>query len=461
MYYHRKDPLNLQSLHEGTESTFKIRNTESKLIEFAQMEQTKHLYNFQIAEEDRNNLKKLIVESTKRGIFPITFKENKHMESEVSQILNDIFTDLQTISNLSIFVMTKQICYKFYLLYRYEKRAPQYIVPAAFLLATRIISNSYNNFVTEKLVEFYFTDKESLFQEKNIILDTLGPHMACLKDPVKFIRDICQKQNQTHVLTEAYKLINQMEPNKFQTMIPYDIANLAVDIALENINKVANHTTGKMVPKENKMEPSSTAVHFKVGYKINQQHTLLDQDLNNQPNSTLETNLNHTSVEQNKSQDTLESNPDLAKDKVEWNVTFKKTVQKEESKGQSQITISPTLNEQKSNLTNQQMVDNPNNLLRENSTNAETKGNQRNCHATTNNVGQPYKCKICNVNFRYMKKRYEQHLSKCERKNNIFNFKCTCGKSFPRKFSLQRHISLFKSRGLNCQPLQNLTQSYK
>ena len=96
---------------------------------------------------------------------------------------------------------------------------------------------------------------DKVTQEKNIILDTLGPHMACLKDPVKFIRDICQKQNQTHVLTEAYKLINQMEPNKFQTMIPYDIANLAVDIALENINKVANHTTGKMVPKENKMEP--------------------------------------------------------------------------------------------------------------------------------------------------------------------------------------------------------------
>ena len=116
-------------------------------------------------------------------------------------------------------------------------RAPQYIVPAAFLLATRFIDDSNHNFVIEKLVEFYFHDKESLFHEKNMILKTLYPSMVYLKNLVKIITDTCHRQNKTYVLTEAYKVIQELEPYKIQTMIPHDIADLTINIAIENLKK--------------------------------------------------------------------------------------------------------------------------------------------------------------------------------------------------------------------------------
>ena len=81
--YYRKDPLNLLSLNGGIESQCNIRNKESQLIQLAQKEQTNKttLYNLKTKEEDRDNLRNMITESMKKGIFPPTLTLVKHMES--------------------------------------------------------------------------------------------------------------------------------------------------------------------------------------------------------------------------------------------------------------------------------------------------------------------------------------------------------------------------------------------
>ena len=233
---YRKDPLNLQTINGEILSYNDIHNRESKFMQLAQLEQTNKT-NLKTREEDRLNLRKLINESIKQGIFPPPLRKEKQMETEISIILNNIYKELQKISSLSIFVMTKQICYKFYTLYPYEMRAPQYIVPAAFLLATRFVDDSYHNFVIEQLVKFYFHDKESLLHEKHFILKTITPLMAYLKDPVKIITEICHQQNKKYVLIEAYKVVQDLEPYKIQSMISHDIADLAINVALDNLKK--------------------------------------------------------------------------------------------------------------------------------------------------------------------------------------------------------------------------------
>ena len=294
--YYRKDPLNLLSLNGCIESQCNIVNTESKFTKLAQMEQTNKInsHSLKTKEEDRNNLRNMITESMKKGIYPPNLTIVKYMESEISTILNNIYKDLQKISDLSVFLMTKQICYKFYLLYPYEMRAPQYVVPAAFLLSSRIVDKNYNNFVTEQLVKFYFEDKESLFQEKDIILQTLSPYMAFLKDPIKIMKDICHQQNKKYALTEAYKVIQEMEPTKFQTMIPYDIADLAIHIALGNMKKANSEKMANMVAKESENQSISEHIYNKAGHTCTRKKETLDQDQKNKLNSTLETKSDST-----------------------------------------------------------------------------------------------------------------------------------------------------------------------
>ena len=122
----------------------------------------------------------MITESMKKGIFPPTLTLVKHMESEISTILNNIYKDLQKISNLSVFIMTKQICYKFYLLYPYEMRAPQYIVPAAFLLSSRIIDEN-NRFI------------KSLKSALESINDDSELSLVLVADEIKFQKGSMQK----------------------------------------------------------------------------------------------------------------------------------------------------------------------------------------------------------------------------------------------------------------------------
>ena len=446
--YYRKDPLNLLSLNGGIESQCNIRNKESQLIQLAQKEQTNKttLYNLKTKEEDRDNLRNMITESMKKGIFPPSLTLVKHMESEISTILNNIYKDLQKISNLSVFLMTKQICYKFYLLYPYEMRAPQYIVPAAFLLSSRIIDENYNNFVTEQLVKFYFENKESLFQEKDIILQTLSPYMASLKDPIKIMTDICHQQNKKYALTEAYKVIQEMEPTKFQTMIPYDIADLAIHIALDNMKKANSKPMANMIAKESDKHSISEQIYHKVGHTSTRQKESFDQDQNNKLISTLETTY---CVSQN-----FSTEPKKLIDKVE------KLKDDTESKGQLspklhkdklQDKCTTALNKSDVNSKNLQKINKPVNLSQEsnNQTNAEKQGHQQNSKPVLKNSEQPYICKICNVNFKFSKKKYSKHISRCGKRGK-FRFKCSCGISFPRKISLKRHISL---KGQNCVPL--------
>ena len=69
--YYRKDPLNLLSLNGCIESQCNIRNKESQLIQLAQNKQTNKptLYNLKTKEQDRDNLRNMITESMKKGIF--------------------------------------------------------------------------------------------------------------------------------------------------------------------------------------------------------------------------------------------------------------------------------------------------------------------------------------------------------------------------------------------------------
>ena len=448
--YYRKDPLNLLSLNGGIESQCNIRNKESQLIQLAQKEQTNKttLYNLKTKEEDRDNLRNMITESMKKGIFPPSLTLVKHMESEISTILNNIYKDLQKISNLSVFIMTKQICYKFYLLYPYQMRAPQYIVPAAFLLSSRIVDENYNNFVTEQLVKFYFEDKESLFQEKDIILQTLSPYMASLKDPIKIMTDICHHQNKKYALTEAYKVIQEMEPTKFQTMIPYDIADLAIHIALDNMKKANSKPMANMIAKESDKHSISGQIYHKVGHSSTRQMELLDQDQKNELTSTLETTY---CVSQN-----FSTEPKKLIDKVEKlkdDTESKGQLSSKLYKGKLQDQCTTALNKFDVNSKNLQKINKPVNLSQEsnNQTNAEKQGNQQNSKPIRKNSEQPYICEICNVNFKFSKKKYSKHISRCGKRGK-FRFKCSCGISFPRKISLKSHISL---KGQNCEPLYN------
>ena len=250
--YDKKDPLHLQSLiNEGNKHTSLESEAESNMIpiilspktqklkEIAQHETIKkaNLFNIQQEKETQFNIVKLIDESMNRGIFPISFKDENQIESEISEILDDIHNKIQ-ISDLSIFVMTKMVCYKFYLLQPIDKLGPKVIVPAAFLFSAKLVSKFYKNQIIKKLIEYKFViDKTSLFQQERTIVQTLGPHMAYLEDPVKIIAKLCKEKN-LHQSTEqkAYKLLPTLEPIRFQTWLSEDIANHAIKMAQKQIS---------------------------------------------------------------------------------------------------------------------------------------------------------------------------------------------------------------------------------
>ena len=247
IHFNRKDPLNLQSLiNEGNKHTSLESEAESNMIpiilspktqklkEIAQHERMKkaNLFNIQHEKETQFNIVKLIDESIKRGIFPTSFKDENKLESELSVILDDIHGKLK-ISDLSIFVMTKLVYYKFYLLHPYDKLGPKFVVPAAFLFSAKLVSKFYKNQIIKDLIEYKFViDKKSLFQQERTIVQTLGPHMAYLEDPVKMIAKLCKEKNlDQHTEQKAYKVLPTLEPIRFQTWLSEDIANYAIKMA--------------------------------------------------------------------------------------------------------------------------------------------------------------------------------------------------------------------------------------
>ena len=245
--FNRKDPLHLQSLiNEGNKHTSLESEAESNMIpiilspktqklkEIAQHERMKkaNLFNIQHEKETQFNIVKLIDESIKRGIFPTSFKDENKLESELSVILDDIHGKLK-ISDLSIFVMTKLVYYKFYLLHPYDKLGPKFVVPAAFLFSAKLVSKFYKNQIIDKLIEYKFViDKKSLFQLERTIVQTLGPHMAYLEDPVKMIAKLCKEKTlDQNTEQKAYKVLPTLEPIRFQTWLSEDIANYAIKMA--------------------------------------------------------------------------------------------------------------------------------------------------------------------------------------------------------------------------------------
>ena len=245
--FNRKDPLHLHSLiNEGNKHTSLESEAESNMIpiilspktqklkEIAQHERMKkaNLFNIQHEKETQFNIVKLIDESIKRGIFPTSFKDENKLESELSVILDDIHGKLK-ISDLSIFVMTKLVYYKFYLLHPYDKLGPKFVVPAAFLFSAKLVSKFYKNQIIDKLIEYKFViDKKSLFQQERTIVQTLGPHMAYLEDPVKIIAKLCKEKNlDQNTEQKAYKVLPTLEPIRFQTWLSEDIANYAIKMA--------------------------------------------------------------------------------------------------------------------------------------------------------------------------------------------------------------------------------------
>ena len=159
IYYNKKDPLNLQSLiNEGTKQNDLKSKAESIMIQIAlspEKQKSKEIAQTKRAEkakslspkngtEAHSNLIELINESMNKGIFPIPFENESKIESEISAILDDIHKKLQ-ISNLSIFVMTKIVCYKFYLLFPYGKLEPKLAVSAAFLYSAEFFGKFCKN----------------------------------------------------------------------------------------------------------------------------------------------------------------------------------------------------------------------------------------------------------------------------------------------------------------------------
>ena len=245
--FNRKDPLHLQSLiNEGNKHTSLESEAESNMIpiilspktqklkEIAQHERMKkaNLFNIQHERETQFNIVKLIDESIKRGIFPTSFTDENKLESELSVILDDIHGKLK-ISDLSIFVMTKLVYYKFYLLHPYDKLGPKFVVPAAFLFSAKLVSKFYKNQIIDKLIEYKFVvDKKSLFQLERTIVQALGPHMAYLEDPVKMIAKLCKEKTlDQNTEQKAYKVLPTLEPIRFQTWLSEDIANYAIKMA--------------------------------------------------------------------------------------------------------------------------------------------------------------------------------------------------------------------------------------
>ena len=244
--FNRKDPLHLHSLiNEGNKHTSLESEAEhmipiilspktQKLKEIAQHERMKkaNLFNIQHERETQFNIVKLIDESIKRGIFPTSFKDENKLESELSVILDDIHGKLK-ISDLSIFVMTKLVYYKFYLLHPYDKLGPKFVVPAASLFSSKLVSKFYKNQIIDKLIEYKFViDKKSLFQLERTIVQALGPHMAYLEDPVKMIAKLCKEKTlDQNTEQKAYKILPTLEPIRFQTWLSEDIANYAIQMA--------------------------------------------------------------------------------------------------------------------------------------------------------------------------------------------------------------------------------------
>ena len=245
--FNRNDPLHLNSLiKEGNKHNKSKLTAESimipiilspekqKLKEIAQNERKKkaNTFNFQNQKETKLRIVELIYESMKRGIFPISFKNENKIESEISVILDDIHGKVK-ISDLSIFVMTKIVCYKFYLLYHYDALGPKLIVPAAFLFSAKLVSKLHKNQIIEKLIEYKFVnDKKSLYQQERLIVQTLGPHMAYLEDPVKIIAKLCKENNlDQNTEQRSYKILPTLDPIRFQTWLSEDIANYAIKMA--------------------------------------------------------------------------------------------------------------------------------------------------------------------------------------------------------------------------------------
>ena len=398
-YHYRKDPLNLQSIvNEGNE-TVNLSPEKQKLKELAQMERRNKANSFDLENEKQANfqLRQIIAESIKRGIFPLSLNDAKQIESEISMVLNDINRKLQ-ISDLSIFVMTKYVCYKFYLLYHYNESKPKFIVPAAFLLSAKLVCKTYHQsnckHIFHKLVHLKFVESnDSLVQSEQIIIKTLNSQMAYLEDPVKIIGQLCQEKNlENNIQQKAYKIVSTLEPIKFQTWLPKDIANNAIDVAIANQN----------------INTSKESTDAKTSVKDCQNNTTTNK----------------------LTEFTNETKNDLHIDKAHSKAKLQNYPTKEDISKAYENFDKPYI----CKICSGNFGENLEKFLKHYSI----------CSEKVSKITQtkpPYKCGICKKNFGKYKSQCAQHQIKCEIKHRKCKFKCDCGSLFATKFTLERHKS--------------------
>ena len=394
-YHYRKDPLNLQNIENEGNETVILSPEKQKLKELAQIERRKKANSFKLENEKEANfqLRQIIAESMKRGIFPLPLNDAKQIELEISMVLDDIYKKLQ-ISDLSIFVMTKYVCYKFYLLHHYNESKPKFIVPAAFLMSAKLVCINYQQckHIFQKLINFKFVESnDSLIQCEQIIIKTLNPHMAYLEDPVKIIGHLCQEKNlENSIQQKAYKIVSTLEPIKFQTWLPKDIANHAIDTASQNIKTSKEFTDSKTSVKDCQNNTTTKKL----------------TEFTNETKSDLHFDKAHSKAKlQN-----YPSKDDISKAYENFDKPYICKI----CSGNFGVNLEKFLKHYSI------------------------------CSEKVSKITQtkpPYKCGICKKNFGKYKSQCAQHQIKCEIKHRKCKFKCDCGRLFATKFTLERHKS--------------------
>ena len=405
-YHYSKDPLNLRNIdNEGYETGEKIilSPEQQKLKEIAQKERIKKAKSFTLNYEREAyfQLRQMIVESTKTGIFPLPIKRAKQIESEISIVLDTINKKLQ-ISDLSIFVMTKLVCYKFYLLHCYDKLRPNYIVPAAFLLSAKLVCKTYHQsnckHIFDKLINLKFVESnESLIQSEQIIIKTLNPHMAYLEDPVKIIAQLCQERNlENNIQQRAYTVLPTLEPIKFQTWLPKDIAIHAIDIAVA----YQKSNPSKLPLQKNYENNNAITIPTEFTIKIDK-NNLHDVSKNAKTDAKLQQYSKKEGV--SKAYENIEKPYICIVCNRNFGIDLEKFLEHYEI---CDVKVSKKIGSK-----------------------------------------PPYKCGICNKGFNKYRAQCIKHQKKCELKHENCKFKCDCGKLFATKFTLERHRSSIHKDG--------------